>query len=157
MASLLRKKPNVVETFDPVSASTWAAGAKATAATVSVVDLLAISHSHKKLAKDLTGQLEAATALTPCAVKSGARTSPKRSWSFDDYILAVKVCQALRVIILESADRVPHGAFSLLDITRETAANEIRTFAEEVETYAKLVKRERSYERISGNKSARRR
>lgn len=157
MASLLRKKPNVVKVLDPVSASAWAAGAKATAATVSVIDLLAISHSHKKLAKDLTGQLEAATTLTPCAVKSGARTSPKKAWSFDDYILTVKVCEALRLVILESVERVPCGVFSLLDTTRETAANEIRTFAEEVETYAKLVKRERSYERISGNKSTRRR
>jgi hypothetical protein len=156
-APLLRKKPSAqLDMFDPVSAAAWSAGATATAAVVAVVDLLALSHAHSKLAKDLTAQLEAATALTPCAVKREARTKPRKRWGFQDYILTVQVCEGLRSVIVDGCDQIPQGQFALFDATRETAAQAIIAFIDPIEAYAKLVKRERAMERLSGNESLRR-
>lgn len=156
-APLLRKKPSSEpETFDPVSAAAWAAGAKATAAVIGLVDLLALNPNHKQVAKDLTAQLETAAALTPCAVKSDARTKPRKRWSFQDYLLTVRVCEALRDIVVDGVQCVPPGSFSLFDSTREEAAQAVVAFVEQIEAYAKLVGRERAYERLSGEKSLRR-
>lgn len=156
-APLLRKKPSSKpETFDPVSTTAWAAGAKATAAVIGLVDLLALNPKHKQVANDLTAQLEAAVALTPCAVKSDARTKLLKRWSFQDYLLTVRVCEALRDIVVDGVQCVPPGAFGLFDATREEAAQTVVTFIEQIEAYEKLVKRERAYERLSGEKSLRR-
>lgn len=156
-APLLRKKPSTqLDMFDPVSAAAWAAGAKATAAVISLVDLLKLNPAYRQVAQDLTVQLEAATALTPCAVKSEARTKPRKQWNFQDYILAVQVCEGLRSVIVDGCDCVTRGIFSLFDTTRETAAQAVIAFVDSIEAYGKLVKRERAYERISGNESLRR-
>jgi len=155
-APLLRKKPGTqTDMFDPTSAATWAAGAKATAAIVSMIDLLKLNPNHAQTARDIATQLKAATALTPCALTRDARTKPYRQWGFSDYVLAVKVYEALRDVFAEGVKRVPPG-FDLFDSTREAAAQDIIAFAESIEVYAKLVKRERAYERLSGERSGRR-
>ena len=154
---LLRKKPaDKAVTYDPVSAAAWAAGAKATAAVIDLIDLLKLNPTHAKTAKTLTEQLEAATALTPCAIKKEARTQPKRSWSFQDYLLTVRVCEALRTVVVDGVDCVPRGTFDLFDQTRERAAQAVIAFIDPIDAYCTLVKRERAYERLSGNQSLRR-
>jgi len=157
-APLLRKKPSAqLDMFDPVSAAAWAAGAKATAAVLALVDLLRMSPAYHHEATELYTQLEAATALTPCAIKSEARTKPCKQWGFDDYILTVRVCEGLRSVVVDGCDgMVPQGTFGLLDASREAAAQAIVAFIDPIEAYGKLVKRERAYERISGNESLRR-
>ena len=155
-APLLRKKPSEPKPFDPVSASTWAAGAKATADVIAVLELLKLNPVHAKTATVLLVQLDAATALTPCAVQ-GARIKPRWQWNFAEYLLAVRVCEALRSIIVDGVASVPvPSGLGLYDTTRDTAIQSTVLFVEQIEAYAKLVKRERAYERISGEKSLRR-
>lgn len=156
-APLIRKKPSTqIDMFDPISATAWAAGARATAAVVAVIDLLALSNAYSRLAKTLASQIEAATALSPCAIKSEARTKPRKQWSFQDYILAVQVCEGLRSVIVDGCDQVPHGQLGLFDVTRDAAAQATIAFVGTIEAYAKLVRRERAMERLSGDESLRR-
>jgi hypothetical protein len=156
-APLLRKKPSAqLDMFDPVSAAAWAAGAKATASVVAVIDLLWLNPVCNQAAHDLTKQLEAAVVLTPCGLKKEARTKPPKAWGYEDYILAVRVCDALRTVVMDGCAFVPQGQFALFDQARETATQETISFVGAIEAYAKLVKRERAMERISGNASARR-
>lgn len=156
-APLLRKKPSIkVPVYDPVSAAAWSAGATATAAVLALIDLLRISPAYHHEATPLYAQIEAATALSPCAIKSEARTQPAHVWSFQDYLLTVKVCEVLRDIVVDAVDFVPAGSFGLFDSTREAAAKAIVKFIEQIEVYTKLVGRERAMERLSGNKSLRR-
>jgi hypothetical protein len=152
---LLRKK-KVEETFDPVSAGAWAAGAKATAKVLELLKLLRINPAYYHEATPLFEQLNAATALSPCAVKSDARTKPRRQWSFQDYLLTVRVGEALRKIVVDGVDFVPKGQLGLFDTMREDAAKAIIVFVDEIEKYTTLVKRERAMERISGTESLRR-
>jgi hypothetical protein len=156
-APLLRKKPaDKIVSYDPVSAAAWAAGAKATAAVVELIDMLKLNPSYSGTAKALAEQLEAATTLTPCALKKEARTQPARSWTFQDYLLTVRVCEALRGVVVDGVDSIPHGAFGLFDQMREKAANAILDFIAPIEEYRDLVKLERAMERLSGNESLRR-
>jgi len=154
-APLLRKKPAVVS-YDPVSAAAWAAGAKAAAAVVEMIDLLKLNPRYSGTAKALTEQLEAATALTPCALKKEARTHPARSWTFQDYLLIVRVYEALRDVVGDGVGSIPHDAFGSFDEMRKKAANAILDFITPIEEYRNLVKLERAMERLSGNKSLRR-
>ncbi len=154
---LLRKKPSAqLDLFDPVSAAAWAAGATATSKIVALLALLDLSPRYREQAAPLQKQLVAAAALTPCAVVRDARTKPKRRWSFQDYILTVQVCEALRSIVVDGVDFVPRGEFAPFDTTREDAALAVIAFVDEIEKYSKLVKRERAMERLSGTESLRR-
>lgn len=157
-APLLRKKPSAqLDMFDPISAAAWAAGAKATAAVLALIDILRMSPAYHHEATELYTQLEAAAALTPCAIKSEARTKPCKQWGYQDYILTVRVCEALRSIVVDGlCSEVPPGTFRLFDTTRETAAQAVIAFVDPIEAYAKLVRRERAMERISGDESLRR-
>lgn len=155
---LRKKKPEGAKEspLDPMSASAWALGAIATARVVELIDLLKISIKHGSAAAALREQLGAATALTPCALVQDARTTPRRAWSYQDYLLIVQVCTALRKIVVDDVDFVPPGEFGLFDTVRENAANAVIAFSKEVEKYTKLIKRERAMERLSGEKSQRR-
>lgn len=155
-APLLRKK-KTEKTYDPVSAEVWAAAARATACVVEVFEIIAINGKYGDRYKPLCDQLAAATALTPCAQVKEVRTQPGAEWTFDDYLMAVRVAQTLREIVITGVDFVPTGEFSLFDALREKAANAIIDFNATIETYTKLVKRERAMERLSGRKSRRRR
>jgi hypothetical protein len=155
-APLLRKKPDKGVTYDPVSAEAWAAGATATAAVVDLLDLLRLNPTHAATAALLTQQLDAAAALTPCALKKDGRTQPRQKWSFQDYLLTVGLCASLRSIVVDGVDCVPRGTFAPFDATRERAAQAVIAFVDKIDNYATLVKRERAYERLSGNQSLRR-
>ena len=153
---LLRKKKNDVTTFDPVSAEVWAAGAIATAKIFETLDLMKLNTGYKIKAIEFSGELSKTVALTPCARSKGARTKPRTQWSFADYTTAVRVCKELHRTILAIREHVRVGQLSLFDETCESAAQAIVAFMGKIEPYAKLVKRERTYERISGNESGRR-
>ncbi len=155
-APLLRKK-KTERPYDPVSAEVWAAGARATAALIEVIDLIAISQKYSGHHKPLRAQLAAAVTLTPCAQEREARTRPAFEWTFNDYLSAVRVAQALREIVVTGVDFVPTGEFGLFDTLREKAAKAIIDFNATIENYTKLVKRDRAMERLSGQKSLRRR
>lgn len=155
-APLLRKK-KTEKIYDPVSAEVWAAGASATALVVELFEMIGVSHKYGDRYKPLCDQLAAATALTPCAQAKEVRTQPPKMWSFNDYLSAVNVAQALREIVVTGVDFVPAGEFAPFDALRDKAATAILDFNTKIETYTKLVRRDRAMERLSGEKSLRRR
>jgi hypothetical protein len=155
VTSVLRKK-STPEAFDPVSAATWAAGALATARVNELIALIALSYEYKNRSANLRAQIDAATALTPCSTQRDARTKPCQRWSFQDYLLAFQVCEALRKIVVDGVEFVPNGKFELFDTARVAAANAVIAFVDEVEVYTKLIRRERAMERLSGTESLRR-
>lgn len=156
MRSLFRKTKAVVEEFDPVSAATWAAGARATAKVLELLDLLKMSAAYGHKATPLFEKLDKVTAFTPCARTRDTRTKPRRTWTFQEYLQTVKVGETLREIVVDGVDFVPLGEFSLFDTMRNDAATAIIAYVEEIEKYTTLVKRERSMERLSGTESLRR-
>jgi len=134
--SIIRKKKGAEEPFDPVSASAWAAAALAVSKVSGLIDSETASTEAAK-------KLRLATVLTPCALDTLARTKPSTRWTYDEFTRVVKVAESLReIVILDMADATSD---------RSEAASAVLGLISHInDKWLPLVKRQRAFERLSG-------
>jgi hypothetical protein len=134
--SLLRQKTPPAP--DPMTAAVWAAAIEAATKISAVLDATPSSDERR-------ARLHGATALTPSAVLQAARTKPPMETSFNDYLAAVRVSEALAEVLGQpTTDAAPQWGEAVVALS---------LLSDEVAKYAVHVRRARTVERLSGNDS----
>lgn len=157
MSVVRAKKTATQAVVDETSASAWKALLEAAQAVDAMVWRAEGQGSGCEVqAATMRQHLTKVTRLTPASTVESARSAVPPKWSFMDYKKAATVCVELRLIVLEMSSKLV-GICPEMDKVRGDALLSVVASTEALGPYTELCKRERSFERLVGDESDRRR